>query len=81
MGRGSAYEMKATIFLIALGVYLVLAFLIARLCAVNAGWDKVAGVFPRKSGDGGDETNPSDYHFRHQKPVPGEPNHGRDRIE
>lgn len=81
MGRGSAYEMKATIFLIVLGVYLVLAFLIARLCAVNAGWDKVAGVFPRKGGNYGEGTVPPVFRSGPDKPVSGEPNRRRNRIE
>ena len=38
--------MKAAIILLILGVYLVLAFIIARLCAVNAGWERIARVIP-----------------------------------
>ncbi|MBN1825630.1 MAG: hypothetical protein JW958_05125 [Candidatus Eisenbacteria bacterium] len=38
--------MKVTIIILVLGVYLVLAFVIARLCAVNAGWEKIARVIP-----------------------------------
>jgi len=39
--------MKVTIILIILGVYLVLAFAIARLCAVNADWERIVDFIPR----------------------------------
>lgn len=52
--------MKATIILGVLGVYLVVAFVIARFCAVNAGWEKVADFIPRKNERGFAEPEPKD---------------------
>ncbi len=40
--------MKATIIFAVLGIYLVLAFVIARFCAVNAGWEKIADLIPKQ---------------------------------
>ena len=39
--------MKVTIILVILGVYVVLAFAIARLCAVNADWERIVDFIPR----------------------------------
>ena len=40
--------MKATIIFAVFGIYLVLAFVIARFCAVNAGWEKIADLIPKQ---------------------------------
>ena len=38
--------MKAVIVFGILGFYFILAFAIARLCAVNAGWEQAADLLP-----------------------------------
>jgi len=48
--------MKAAIIILVLGVYLILAFIIARLCAVNAGWERIARVVPGKGERGRDRS-------------------------
>ncbi len=44
--------MKAAIVLLVLGFYLVVAFVIARFCAVNAGWEKLSNLLPSSGGGG-----------------------------
>jgi hypothetical protein len=58
--------MKAVIVFGIVGFYLILAFAIARLCAVNAGWEQAADLLPpegdrdfaeperKSSGEGGE---------------------------
>jgi len=50
--------MKAAIIFGIIGVYLVLAFAIARFCAVNAGWERIADLFPKNGGDDFAEPEP-----------------------
>ena len=45
--------MKTAIVFVVLGVYVVLALGIARLCAVNAGWERASNLFPRRGSDNG----------------------------
>lgn len=39
--------MKTVIVFFVLGGYLTMAVMIARLCAVNADWERIARKFPR----------------------------------
>ncbi|MFH1278854.1 MAG: hypothetical protein ABIK65_10800 [Candidatus Eisenbacteria bacterium] len=50
--------MKLAIILGVLGVYIIVAFVIARFCAVNAGWEKIADLLPPNGEDGFAEPEP-----------------------
>lgn len=53
--------MKAAIVLLVMGFYLVVAFVIARFCAVNAGWERLSDLIPR--GGGGGVIEPEEKEF------------------
>lgn len=50
--------MKAAIIFGVLGVYIIVAFAIARFCAVNAGWEKIADFLPPNGEKGFAEPEP-----------------------
>ncbi len=65
--------MKTVIVVSVLGVYLVLALVVARFCAVNSGWERIARILPTRSDhslpepelkDVGDD--PAEFPHRHR---------------
>ncbi len=66
IGKETRVCMNSVIVFLLLGVYIGLAFVVARFCAVNAGWDKLARLVPRQDGggvidgeDGGSASSPA----------------------
>lgn len=53
--------MKAAIIFGVLGVYAIVAFAIARFCAVNAGWEKISNFLPKEGEDSFAEPEPKHF--------------------